>query len=295
MFAAAGHSASRLFDLLYPASASRSRRIHHVPILTHDAFYKENGVPGFLSNEGVELAWTQYQGLLVKKLNLLTEGTDYANASTKTLLLENARNPGAAALFNYASMAHNNHFFFNCLSPNPGTPMPAKLADMLTADFSSIASLRQELLATAEAMFGPGFVWLVKETESASFKILATYIAGSPYPGAHYRRQPVDMATQSPDTIGGLSGEDYARQTQVQNTAGKFGLFSRTAKRTLGGVSVQPVLCINTWEHVWLRDWGLGNKRGFLEAWWNIIDWKVVEDFADVGETIRREAKKFRR
>ena len=106
-----------------------------------------------LSNEGVELAWTQYQALLVKKLNLLTEGmrhtrlctmraklygpdwrlglllkhllmrhhlgTNFANASTKTLLVENARNPSAAALFNYASMAHNNHFFFNCLVRSP--------------------------------------------------------------------------------------------------------------------------------------------------------------------------------
>ncbi|KAI9724569.1 MAG: hypothetical protein M1812_000637 [Candelaria pacifica] len=180
------------------------------------------------------------------------------------------------------------------LSPTPGAPISTKLVDMLATDFSSIDTLRLEFLATAEAMFGPGFVWLVKETDSAKFKILATYIAGSPYPGAHHRRQPVDMATQSPDTIGGLSGEDYARQTQVQNTAGQFGVFSGLAKRPLGGVLVQPVLCINTWEHVWMRDWGLGNKRGYLEAWWNVIDWKVVEDFADMGETVRREANRFR-
>ena len=172
--------------------------------------------------------------------------------------------------------------------------MTTRLANMLIEDFSSIDTLRRDLLATAESMFGPGFVWLVKETDSANFRILATYIAGSPYPGAHHRRQPVDLATQSPDTIGGLSGEDYARQNRVQNTVGKFGVLSGAAKRPPGGVSVQPVLCVCTWEHVWMRDWGLGNKRGFLEAWWYAIDWKVVEDFADVGETVKREVNKFK-
>ena len=49
--------------------------------------------------------------------NLTTRpsGTPEESVPTKTLLLSNAREPDKAALFNYASMAHNNHFFFNCL------------------------------------------------------------------------------------------------------------------------------------------------------------------------------------
>jgi superoxide dismutase len=42
--------------------------------LTHDAYFKKNGVPELLSPEGFEFAWTQYQTLLVDKLNLLTQG-----------------------------------------------------------------------------------------------------------------------------------------------------------------------------------------------------------------------------
>jgi Fe-Mn family superoxide dismutase len=33
----------------------------------------------------------------------------------KTLLLNTARDPAQAMIFNYASMAHNNHFFFSSL------------------------------------------------------------------------------------------------------------------------------------------------------------------------------------
>jgi superoxide dismutase len=45
-----------------------------MPQLQHDAYYKENGVPEFLSPEAFDFSWTQYQSLLVNKLNLLTQG-----------------------------------------------------------------------------------------------------------------------------------------------------------------------------------------------------------------------------
>jgi hypothetical protein len=42
--------------------------------LQHDDYYKENGVPEFMSPEAFDFSWTQYQTLLVDKLNLLTQG-----------------------------------------------------------------------------------------------------------------------------------------------------------------------------------------------------------------------------
>jgi hypothetical protein len=50
------------------------RGIHHVPQLTHDATFRKEGVPDLLSAEGFDLAWTQYQGRMVEKLNNLTAG-----------------------------------------------------------------------------------------------------------------------------------------------------------------------------------------------------------------------------
>ncbi|KZF24805.1 manganese and iron superoxide dismutase [Xylona heveae TC161] len=269
------------------SSAPQCRRIHHVPPLTHDASFKTEGVPSLFSAEGFDLAWTQYQRLMVEKLNLLTGGTPDENATTKTLLLTYARQSDMASLFNHASMAHNNHFFFNCLvrliihiSPK-STIIPKPFADKLAEDFSSVETFRQEFIATANAMFGPGFVWLVK-TEDHQLRILTTYLAGSPYPGAHWRRQPVDMTNQSIESAGGLSGADYARQTTVQNKVGKIGSASGQPREPApGGINLTPLLCVNTWEHVWLRDWGIGGKRAFLEAWWDKIDWEVVYNNSD--------------
>jgi Fe-Mn family superoxide dismutase len=134
-------------------------------------------------------------------------------------------------------------------------------------------------------MFGPGFVWLIKNTDKSRYSLLTTYLAGSPYPGAHYRRQAVDMNTESAQSISNLSAAEYARQNIVQNSAGAFGSSSTSFVGT-GGVGLMPILCVNTWEHVWLRDWGIGGKRGFLEAWWNMVDWNVVAGNADIGQHI---------
>lgn len=132
---------------------------------------------------------------------------------------------------------------------------------------SSIESLRLDFLATAESMFGPGYVWLAKNLETEGLlHIFCTYNAGSPYPAAHSRRQPVDMATHTPETA---MGNQYA---------GFMGAHSANQKNLApGAVNVHPILCVNTWEHVWMFDYGVNGKAEYLEKWWDSINWGVVE------------------
>lgn len=49
-----------------------------------------------------------------------------------------------------------------------------------------------------------------------------------------------------------------------------------------GGANVEVCLGVNVWQHVWLRDYGFGGKKEFLERWWDSVDWKVVEDNAQL-------------
>lgn len=66
----------RVVFIQTPTSALRfqTRALHRIPQLQHDAYYKENGIPEFMSPEAFDFSWTQYQTLLVDKLNLLTQG-----------------------------------------------------------------------------------------------------------------------------------------------------------------------------------------------------------------------------
>lgn len=187
-----------------------------------------------------------------------------------------------ASLFNHASMAHNNHFFFSCLSTEK-TEIPPSFRKSLEKSFSSIETLRRDFIATANSMFGPGFVWLVKTKgeQDRDFALLTTYIAGSPYPGAHWRRQTRDFNTE-PEV---KSPADYARlealrKMPISNTVGAHGQYSIAGKMAPGGVDVVPILCVNTWQHVYLADWGVLQKKQYLEAWWERINWNVVANNA---------------
>lgn len=49
----------------------QKRGLRTLPMLNHDF---SNGVPGLLSAAGYDMAWTQYQSLMIQKLDALTVG-----------------------------------------------------------------------------------------------------------------------------------------------------------------------------------------------------------------------------
>ncbi|EGS17364.1 mitochondrial 37S ribosomal protein mS42 [Thermochaetoides thermophila DSM 1495] len=275
-----------------PSFAQQIRSRHTLQPLPYEEKFNtaENGIPNFLSGPAFNIAWTQYQTHLIEKLNTMIADTDFEARQVKDILLMTAREPSQAPLFNYASMIHNNAFFFKHLSPEP-VAMPEHLKLHLEQSFGSIETLRREMVYTAAAMFAPGFVWLVKSPQLGlphAFRILTTYAAGSPYPAAHWRRQPVDM-----NTAAGMNDEQGLATAQgyIENAAFGAGKSNPAVASKLkfapGGTDVQPVLCINTWEHVWLWDYGFGaggqgGKLAYAEAWWNAINWEMVANEANI-------------
>ncbi|KAI0136611.1 putative 37S ribosomal protein [Xylariales sp. AK1849] len=267
------------------------RSLHSVPLLSYTA---TQGIPNLLTRDGFNLAWEEYMAFVTEKLNILTEGTEYAQKTTHEIIKLTAREPSLAATFNYASMAHNNHFFFKNLNAKGElVPMPEKLRSALEYNFSSIETLRLEMTLTADAMFGPGFVWLVKNMKTNSYRILTTYLAGSPYAEAHWRRQGVDTNTMAGPTSAGdkTSTTEFFGRTQLGAGADNGSAWN-SKNVAPGGIDVTPLLCLNTWEHVWLRDYGIGaggfgGKKLFVENWWNCINWENVADDAQLHRTLK--------
>ncbi|KAI0842877.1 manganese and iron superoxide dismutase [Hypoxylon sp. FL0890] len=271
-----------------------SRQIHHVPHLKH--FTPEEGVPGLLSPQGFDIAWSQYMQYIIERLNVTTAGTEFEGEEPLSILKATAREPSQAPIFNYASMAHNNHLFFeNLANVNTAKPsaeggnaedrIPPRLKHELAKQFSSIETLRREFLVTAMGMFGPGFVWLVKNAQTADLRILVTYLAGTPYTAGHWRRQGVDMNNQginSPNIV-----RDWFERTKTGAGADIGARFTPVNQTAPGGTDVIPLLCLNTWEHVWLCDYGIGaggygGKKVYIQRWWDVIDWEKVESLANI-------------
>ncbi|KAL1654859.1 hypothetical protein SLS61_002608 [Didymella pomorum] len=252
---------------------SFARSLYTVPSLDRHDQLVANGVPGLFSTQGFKNAFSDKQTQLIDELNGSTVGTALANQDIKALVINLARDPTMAYAFNLASMAYNNHFFFRGLNTNPDlvSQPPSELLKQINNDFSSEHTLKETFIATANAMFGPGFVWLVQLNtgNSQTLRILPTYIAGSPLSGAHYRRQSHDLNTHNAETHAQL------------NSVGSFGPNAAKGKveqkkKPFGGIEVTPLLCVNTWEHAWLHDYGVGGKDAYLRAWWKKIDWSQV-------------------
>jgi Fe-Mn family superoxide dismutase len=185
-----------------------------------------------------------------------------------------------ASVFAAASMAHNTHFFFDSLSPsldsNKLENYPT-LQEALIKSFGSIDTLWRTMLTTANAMTGPGFVWLVQAKQRSTsaagntsslpeYRILTTYNAGTPYPEAIYRQQGVDQ-----NTAIGYNG-----------SAGSFGSTSargrETPKLPPGTELITPALCVSTWEHCYLPQYGVDGKAKYLIEWWKSINWGAVDN-----------------
>lgn len=198
-------------------------------------------------------------------------------------------------------MAHNNHFFFNGLSKTGGEAeserMSNDLRNHLERSFGSLETLRREFIMTADAMFGPGFVWLVQQLDAPGpvarpFRILTTYQAGTPYSTAHWRSQSVDMNNHGGAGGSGAALREYFDKQNVANrreplhgSPGAAGLNSVLNRVPPGGTNVVPVLCVNTWEHVWMWDYGVGGKADFVSNWWNIINWGMVQELSHINTT----------
>ncbi|PFH56016.1 hypothetical protein XA68_17199 [Ophiocordyceps unilateralis] len=272
-------AAPRVAAAATAAAVAARRRLHALPRLNHDF---SNGLEGFMTPEGFSVAWTYRQTSLLEKVNRMVGDTERDDMDLKTLILNTAREPSLAALFNNASMAYNNNFYFDCLSPTPDVPIPTHLSKELEASFSSIETMRREFIITADAMFGPGFIWLVK-TGVADYRLLVTYLAGSPFSGAHWRHQPSDLNTV------GYKGTAYAYFHSMSSIHKDRDLLTPP-----GGIDVEPLLCLNTWEHAWLHDWGfamdgVGGKLHFAESWWRYINWEVVSTRSKINREFKKD------
>lgn len=80
------YHACAFFRSANPSQGARYRSLHSMPQLRHGLEFKENGIPGFMSPDVFKLSWHDYQGFLINKLNLLTEGergcADLQNVAT---------------------------------------------------------------------------------------------------------------------------------------------------------------------------------------------------------------------
>lgn len=210
--------------------------------------------------------------------------TDYANSPVMHLHYQFSHQPDHTALYNHAAMAHFNHLWWESLAYNKAE-IPENLRRDIVEDFGTVEDLRNEMVEHADAMFGNGFVWLLKERPHndatgtrSKLRILCTYNAGSPYAAAWRMRQTRDSATTDDRTAGTYRSRQMSVPQNYVGSSGQYSQVGREGHLAPNALDALPLLCLNVWQHMWVPDYGVLGKRQYLSAWWERVDWNVVQN-----------------
>lgn len=143
---------------------------HKLPVLP----YPSDALAPVISKETIEYHYGKHHQAYVNNLNKLILGTEYEDMS-----LEDIIKKSSGSIFNNAAQIFNHSFYWNCMCPNGKGKATGKLAEAIDKNFGSFESFKDKFTATAIAVFGSGWAWLVKNPDG-SLSIESTSNAGTP-------------------------------------------------------------------------------------------------------------------
>lgn len=142
---------------------------HELPALP----FAQDALVPVISAETLDYHYGKHHNAYVTNLNNLVPGTEFENSSLEEIILK-----ASGGIFNNAAQVWNHSFYWNCLSPNGGTPTGA-LASAIDTAFGSFDNFKAEFTKAAATNFGSGWTWLVKNADG-SLAIASTSNAGTP-------------------------------------------------------------------------------------------------------------------
>ncbi len=136
-----------------------------------------------LSAQQVELHHGLHQRACVDAVNARIAGTEWEGTEEQPADLARIVRESQGSLFELASQAWNQAFYWHCLrSRSGGTEPLGTLAERIRRQFGDVARLGQAFCEAGRALFGAGWVWLVALPDGR-LAIQTTHNAGSPLTG----------------------------------------------------------------------------------------------------------------
>jgi superoxide dismutase, Fe-Mn family len=143
---------------------------HKLPELP---YAKDALAPG-ISAETIEYHYGKHHKAYVDNLNKLLTGTEFEKMSLEEIIKK-----ASGSVFNNAAQDWNHTFYWNCLSPKAGGEPTATLTNAINKSFGSFSQFKEKFTSTAVTLFGSGWAWLVKNSDS-TLSIESSSNAGNP-------------------------------------------------------------------------------------------------------------------
>jgi len=125
--------------------------------------YALNALEPHISKNTLEFHYGKHHAGYIRKLNELRRGSEFAHATLEQLV----RLAPPGPLFNNAAQAWNHEFYWNSLGPHMGDRPSGTLAKAIQRAFGSFDGFRAEFTQRASALFGSGWMWLVKNPDGS--------------------------------------------------------------------------------------------------------------------------------
>lgn len=140
--------------------------------------YAKDALAPYISANTLEFHYGKHHKTYVDNLNKLIAGTDLEGKALEEIILNAAKDPAKAGIFNNAAQVWNHSFYWKCLEPQGGGAPTGAVAAKINAAFGSYDKFVEELKNAGATQFGSGWAWLV--LDGNDLKITKTPNADTP-------------------------------------------------------------------------------------------------------------------
>ncbi|RHZ53768.1 hypothetical protein Glove_437g31 [Diversispora epigaea] len=217
------------------------------------------------------------QSFLIETLNKLVTGTEFENDEMYTIITKTAQVPEKAQLFNCASQAWNNDFFLQSLNPGKMEEVTTIKED-IRKEFGTIEEFKKHFKYMALGLFGSGWTWLVL-TEFNILRVINTYNAGTPLDITRLQaHDPNNHPDNLPNSPFHFTPTSPFAPTLNESPKPLPPPKIKLAMESPNKLRLTPLLALNVWEHAYIRDYGLQGKGNYIDNFWDVVDWNVMEE-----------------
>lgn len=140
--------------------------------------YAPNALEPHISANTLSFHHGKHHQAYVTNLNNLVKDTPMVGASLEQVIMDSAKDPSKAGIFNNAAQVWNHTFYWNSMKPAGGGAPSGKLAEKIVADFGSFDAFKEAFKQAGATQFGSGWAWLV--LDGGTLKVTKTGNADLP-------------------------------------------------------------------------------------------------------------------
>ena len=143
--------------------------------------YAKDALEPYIGAKTLEIHHGKHHQAYITNLNNLLKDSPLALKGLEEIILEAAKDPSKAGIFNNAAQVWNHTFYWHSMKPQGGGKPTGELAKKIDADFGSYEKFAEEFKTAGATQFGSGWAWLVLDKG----KLKVTKTGNADLPLAH--------------------------------------------------------------------------------------------------------------